>query len=76
MRIKLMKNLFILIALSTASTGAIAASAFSDAEDAVSYRQHSFQLIRHNFADLGDMVKGQVPLMRNGRNAALRHWSA
>ncbi|WP_419571656.1 c-type cytochrome [Rheinheimera sp.] len=56
-----MKNLFILIALSTASTGALAASAFSDAEDAVSYRQHSFQLIRHNFADLGDMVKGQVP---------------
>ncbi|WP_337842621.1 cytochrome c [Rheinheimera sp.] len=56
-----MKNLLFLVALSATSAGALAASAFTDAEDAVSYRQHSFQLIRHNFADIGDMVKGQVP---------------
>jgi len=61
MRIKPMKNLLILTAFATASAATLAASAFTDAEDAVSYRQHAFQLIRHNFSDLGDMVKGQVP---------------
>jgi cytochrome c556 len=61
MRIKPMKNLFILLSLGLSSACAMAGSAFTDAEDAVTYRQHSFQLIRHNFADLGDMMRGKVP---------------
>lgn len=55
-----MKNLLICVALSVTSVGAMAASAFTEAKDAVTYRKNSFQLIRHNFADLGDIVKGQV----------------
>lgn len=47
--------------LSLLSGSVIAASAFTEAEDAVSYRQHSFQLIRHNMADVKDMLTGAVP---------------
>lgn len=56
-----MKNLFIFVSLSLSSAAALAGSAFTDAEDSVTYRQHSFQLIRHNFVDLGDMMRGKVP---------------
>lgn len=55
-----MKNLFIVLSLGLSSVSVLADSAFTDAEDAVTYRQHSFQLIRHNFADLGDMMRGKV----------------
>jgi cytochrome c556 len=47
--------------LSLLSGSVIAASAFTDAEDAVTYRQHSFQMIRHNMADIKDMLGGAVP---------------
>ncbi|HCU66516.1 MAG TPA: cytochrome C556 [Rheinheimera sp.] len=47
--------------LALLSSSVIAASAFTEAEDAVSYRQHSFQLIRHNMADIKDMLGGAVP---------------
>src|SRR3989338_2603525 len=60
MRIKPMKNLFIFLSLGLSSAAALAGSAFTDAEDSVTYRQHSFQLIRHNFVDLGDMIRGKV----------------
>ena len=56
-----MKNLFIFLSLGLSSTLAMAGNAFTDAEDAVTYRQHCFQLIRQNFADLGDMVRGKTP---------------
>lgn len=36
-------------------------SAFTDGEDAIKYRKASFQLIRHNMMDLGDMIRGKVP---------------
>lgn len=38
-----------------------AGSAFTDGEDAIEYRKASFQLIRHNMMDIGDMVRGNVP---------------
>ncbi|CAI3793829.1 c-type cytochrome [Rheinheimera sp. MM224] len=56
-----MKNLFIFLSLGLSSAAALAGSAFTDAEDSVTYRQHSFQLIRHNFMDLSDMMRGKVP---------------
>jgi cytochrome c556 len=43
------------------STPLLAGSAFTDAEDAIEYRKGSFQLIRHNMMDLGDMVRGNIP---------------
>ncbi len=56
-----MKKLFISVALLTAISGsALAASAFTVADDAIEYRKGSFQLIRHNTADIGDMLQGKV----------------
>lgn len=54
------KPLVALLLLSATSVSAIAATAFTDAKDAVTYRQASFQLIRHNMADISDMLKGDV----------------
>lgn len=34
--------------------------AFKEAEDAIKYRQHAFQLIRTQIANMGDMLKGKV----------------
>ncbi|WP_306522356.1 cytochrome c [Rheinheimera sp.] len=57
-----MKKLLLSTTLLTLLSGSVlAASAFTEAEDAVSYRQHSFQLIRHNMADIKDMLGGAVP---------------
>ena len=42
------------------SSAAMAKSAFTDAGDSVQYRQSAFQMIRHNMADIGDMLKGEV----------------
>tara|TARA_R110002126_G_scaffold43475_25_gene124631 strand:+ start:1931 stop:2497 length:567 start_codon:yes stop_codon:yes gene_type:complete len=42
------------------SAPATAATAFTDAADAVKYRQSAFQLIRHNMADINEMIKGEV----------------
>ncbi|WP_372625664.1 cytochrome c [Arsukibacterium sp.] len=42
------------------STPLAAATAFTDANDAVKYRQAAFQLIRHNMADINEMIKGEV----------------
>ncbi len=46
--------------LSVISVSVYAGSAFTDAKDSVKYRQSAFQLIRHNMADIGDMIKGDV----------------
>lgn len=54
------KILLTLVTASVLSTPVYAASAFTDAKDAVTYRKSSFQLIRHNMADIGDMLKGDV----------------
>lgn len=50
-----------LLSLVILSPSVFAASAFSDAKDAVDYRQAAFTLIRHNMADIADMLKGNVP---------------
>ncbi len=42
------------------STPLTAATAFTDAKDAVTYRQAAFQLIRHNMGDINEMIKGEV----------------
>ncbi|HSG51236.1 MAG TPA: cytochrome c [Rheinheimera sp.] len=54
------KPLLAALMLSVTSFTATAATAFNDAKDAVEYRQSAFQLIRHNMADIGDMIKGEV----------------
>ncbi|CAM3861621.1 c-type cytochrome [Rheinheimera salexigens] len=54
------KSLIAALVLAISSPAVIAASVFSDAKDSVEYRQAAFQLIRHNMADIGDMVKGDV----------------
>lgn len=54
------KPLLAAVLLSLLSTSAIAASAFNKPEDSVKYRQAAFQLIRHNMADIADMLKGDV----------------
>lgn len=54
------KPLISAILLSLMSSSAYAGSAFTDAKDSVDYRQAAFQLIRHNMADIGDMLKGEV----------------
>lgn len=57
-----MKKALIATLLSTTlCMPAIAATAFTDGKDAVSYRQASFQLIRHNMGDIQDMIRGNVP---------------
>lgn len=56
-----MKKALIATLLSTTlCIPAIAATAFTDGKDAVSYRQASFQLIRHNMGDIQDMIRGNV----------------
>lgn len=58
-----MKKLGIsLLCLTLVSAASHAASAFSDADDAVKYRKSAFQMIRHNTADIGDMLQGKVPM--------------
>ena len=54
------KPLLTALVLSVIPVAANAGTAFNDAKDAVEYRQSAFQLIRHNMADIGDMIKGDV----------------
>jgi cytochrome c556 len=54
------KSLIAALVIAVASPVVFAASVFSDAKDSVEYRQAAFQLIRHNMADIGDMVKGDI----------------
>jgi len=54
------KPLLAALILASTSIAVNAATAFNDAKDAVDYRQSAFQLIRHNMADIGDMIKGDV----------------
>ncbi len=57
-----MKKLLIISAVLTSlSLPLFAGSAFTDSADAIEYRKASFQLIRHNMMDLGDMIRGNVP---------------
>ncbi|WP_214000662.1 cytochrome c [Arsukibacterium sp.] len=55
------KALFAGLAALIISAPLMAATAFTDAKDAVKYRQAAFQLIRHNMADINEMIKGEVP---------------
>lgn len=43
------------------STAASANSVFEKPEDAITYRQAAFQMIRVQIGDMGDMLKGKVP---------------
>lgn len=54
------KPLIVMLILAAASLSATAGSAFTDAKDSVEYRQAAFQLIRHNMADIGAMLKGEI----------------
>ena len=54
------KALLATLLLSVVSTSVYAGSAFSEAKDSETYRQAAFQLIRHNMADIADMLKGEV----------------
>ncbi|KKO45577.1 cytochrome C556 [Arsukibacterium ikkense] len=54
------KALFASLLAIVVSTPLTAATAFTDAKDAVTYRQAAFQLIRHNMADINEMIKGEV----------------
>ncbi|KZN60313.1 c-type cytochrome [Pseudoalteromonas luteoviolacea] len=38
-----------------------ASTMFENSEDAIEYRKASFQLIRYQIGDMGDMLKGKVP---------------
>lgn len=58
-----MKKAVISLALPTLlmlSAASDAATAFTDAGDAVKYRQAVFQLIRHNMGDINEMLRGDV----------------
>ncbi|MFN6261724.1 MAG: c-type cytochrome [Chromatiaceae bacterium] len=57
-----MKKLLCTALLATLASAAVsAATAFTDAKDAVDYRQSAFTLIRHNTGDIGEMLQGKVP---------------
>ena len=56
-----MKKTIILGALlSTLTLSANAQSMFETSEDAIEYRKATFQLIRYQIGDMGDMLKGKV----------------
>lgn len=55
-----MKKVLISTLFLAASGLATASTAFTDAAEAVNYRQASFQLIRHNMLDIRDMVQGNI----------------
>lgn len=54
------KALFASLAALVISAPIAADTAFTDAKDAVTYRQAAFQLIRHNMGDINEMIKGEV----------------
>jgi cytochrome c556 len=57
-----MKKLLTTLLLSALTTTTVsAATAFTDAKDAIDYRQSAFTLIRHNNGDIGEMLQGKVP---------------
>jgi len=57
-----MKKLFTTLLLSALTTTSVAAAtAFTDAKDAIDYRQSAFTMIRHNTGDIGEMLQGKVP---------------
>lgn len=54
------------------------ASAFTDAEDAVKYRQSAFSLVRENFGYMSGMVRGEIEFDADSfkqRAEALKHLS-
>ena len=56
-----MKKIVLLGALlSSLSLSANAQSMFEKSEDAIEYRKATFQLIRYQIGDMGDMLKGKV----------------
>ncbi|GEK08569.1 cytochrome c [Pseudoalteromonas sp. J010] len=56
-----MKKLLTVTLLSCLAATAQANTMFESAEDAIQYRQASFQLIRFQIGNMGDMLKGKVP---------------
>lgn len=52
--------LAILASCGVLSSAAIAESPFTDAKEAVEYRQNALSLMHANFAVMGDMVKGDI----------------
>ena len=55
-----MKKPLLAALLLSLTSAAYASSAFTDAKDSITYRQAAFQMIRHNMADISDMLKGDV----------------
>ena len=56
-----MKKLLTVTLFSCLAATAQANTMFESAEDAIEYRQASFQLIRFQIGNMGDMLKGKVP---------------
>lgn len=54
------KNILLSVLLSTLTLSANAQSMFEKSEDAIEYRKSTFQLIRFQIGDMGDMLKGKV----------------
>lgn len=71
-------GLTLALTISIAAPNHAHASAFSDADKAVEYRQQSLQLIRQNFAYMAGMVRGEIDFdgdMFEQRAIALQHLS-
>lgn len=56
-----MKKLITVTLLSCLAASVNANPMFESAEDAIEYRKASFQLIRFQIGNMGDMLKGKVP---------------
>ena len=54
------KNILLGVLLSALTLSANAQSMFEKSEDAIEYRKSTFQLIRFQIGDMGDMLKGKV----------------
>jgi len=66
------------IAALAATSNPVQASAFTQAEDAVKYRQGAFQLIRENFGYMSGMIRGEIDFdgeQFKQRSQALYHLS-
>lgn len=66
------------LTFATSSISTAHASAFSDADEAVEYRQQAFQLIRQNFGYMAGMVRGEIDFdgaMFEERAQSLSHLS-
>nr|WP_261925053.1 cytochrome c [Shewanella sp. NFH-SH190041] len=60
-----MKKILLSILIAAGISPVVQARDFKDIDDAIDYRQAAFSLIYHNFADMGDMMKGKTPFDAN-----------